>query len=226
MFIKQLWLSVVIGLWIALISACGSSRDDSGWDAACEPRCWQASSGVATDSESEFDGWIAACESADSGCEGVFCQAAWVRFAPSEAGGKAVQCESHRADVSTSQPTAAFKYAWLGPEYGLFDGNANSEYTRVTGWAELPYGYMINPPSAFPTWTAATIDDALAHEVTDQACDTHTDLRACIRAFIPPITHCLPEFAFPEDDDAMEAVFTGCRTVYEPYNTFSNSLQE
>ncbi|NLH47927.1 MAG: hypothetical protein GX444_04900 [Myxococcales bacterium] len=57
------------------------------------------------------------------------------------------------------------------------------------------------------------INDALIHEITDTPCEEITDLRTCIRSFIPPDIHCTPVFSKID-----YATFIGCEAKQEPFD--------
>ncbi|NLH51134.1 MAG: hypothetical protein GX444_21375 [Myxococcales bacterium] len=88
----------------------------------------------------------------------------------------------------------------------LCDPDPNDAWT-VTGWALQGAG------GTDASWTAETIQDALIHEITDTPCEEITDLRTCIRSFIPPDIHCTPVFSKID-----YATFIGCESKQEPFD--------
>jgi hypothetical protein len=200
--------------------------------------CWAHSSHAVTDSDSTLEIWKETCESADSGNADYRCRAATVVLVDADGAHNAVQCESwHVCDEDPGWPTDV-QPAWLGPAYGNIVNDMNIFASRVTGLVTTSaYMYCAGtypgwpPDAAVPAWTPERIDDALAHDVSAVACEQITDYRQCVRAFIPPNSHCVPNFSYPENVDAISetcdwendplfytADFVGCTTFTEPFN--------
>lgn len=200
--------------------------------------CWTHSSHAVTNSDGTLAEWRAACENADAGNANYRCRAATVMLVDSNGAHNAVQCESwHVCDEDPGWPTDV-QSAWLGPAYGNIANDMNIFETRVTGlvtasaYMNCTGTYPSWPPdAAVPAWTTERIDDALAHDVSTAPCEQITNYRQCVRAFIPPNSHCVPLFDYPDNVAAISeacdwendplfytAEFVGCTTVTEPFN--------
>ncbi|NLH48142.1 MAG: hypothetical protein GX444_06005 [Myxococcales bacterium] len=222
-----LFLSLLAALSLAMAFACqkSSSDDDDSADddddnddssPVCQPMCWQNSPEQATGSAEQVEEWKNQCEVADSGCDDTLCIATQLYFYNAPDNLKyAVQCESGIVDdiwdaCIVHLPVSM--YYWLGPSFGCLTEDNCSEcgqsHLEVTGWrGSAQFSVCDDKP-----WDEGTIADVLAHEESETPCEEIADLRQCIRAFIPPYTHCVPML----NNDTYE--FEGCSSADEPYN--------
>jgi hypothetical protein len=222
---RTYFILLILFLLLSCFIACTNDKnndddDDNDDDTspACEPTCWQNSPDQATGSLDQMEQWAEECKNADSGCPGRYCAATRLEYKNAPEGLKyAVQCESAVDNDNYCEyywgGGDIAEYHWLGPEYGMLEDNSiyvcnqniNDAWT-VTGWALVPGGTN-------KKWTSDKIEDSLVHEISATECETITDLRTCIRSFIPPDIHCTP--AFSKID---YLTFIGCESKQEPFN--------
>ncbi|NLH46967.1 MAG: hypothetical protein GX444_00025 [Myxococcales bacterium] len=204
---KNMFLAAVIlfALLIAFFAASceQNDHDDDNSSPACQPTCWQNSPEQATGSLPQVEEWAAACEQADSGCADTPCVTTYLEFFEAPENLRyAVQCESGVSPALETLYDGCYGdegtviYLWLGAAYGfLVDTNCRScgqpENRAPTGWANAP-GDPQEWAGQF-TWDEEKIAAVLAHEISDLPCEQITDYQQCVRAFIPPYTHCVPD---------------------------------
>ena len=224
-----LFLPFFIMVMLTLFAACSHEIDESADDDSsppCEPTCWQYSPEQVTGSLDQIEEWVDECKNADSGCEGRYCVATRMEFqnAPDDLK-YSVQCESgvlskesntrYCLHYEDEQGGASVDYLWLGPDYGFLSSKKNwyscnpnpDDAWVITGWAHQISG------NSTAHWTAETVQDALVHEITDTPCEEITDLRTCLRSFIPPDIHCTPKF-----DQLTDMTFIACESMQEPFD--------
>ena len=222
--IISLMAALAMSLWIFGLSCnegndesdtSGNDQTDDDQSEPCLSTCWQHSPEEPTGSWDQVETWAAACENADSGCTDKICVATYLKFynAPEELQ-YAVQCETDvpndKYNDCLAQDALVTTY-WLGPEYGNLSPDICYDcpwpFDATTGWNNAP-GDLENAP----VWDEDKISDALVHEIGKVLCDQITDYRQCVRAFIPPDIHCVPNFTVNEH------VFDSCYAVQEPHN--------
>jgi hypothetical protein len=223
MVMSRISLVVALAVLGAMCCGCGKQKENKSEGPPCQPTCWQHSPEQVTDSLDQADAWTEECREADSGCSSRFCVAVTMEFRnPPDERKYTVQCESAVKDEEVNAEYCDYygrggdvaEFFWLGFDYGalsetqIYQCDSAPEYAKTpTGWA-LESGVF----SAYPDWTADRIQDALVHEVVEGPCEDITDLRACIRAFIPPDIHCTPNI------DPDTGTHSGCESRQEPYD--------